>query len=318
MGENHNVDIYLSDTIFEFKEKMTAACLDESRKWATNVGQDSPEATMYKDILIGTEHLVMVFVPPAKLIRLAQAGNMGGNEYGFAYSMAIEDPSNWEPLDPRKTFEQYNHRFGFVRAQPGPPQLVRVVEATAKYKEKNLRYREFDKARNQKSIIDTNEEEECFGWAKYQFTEDRPDSYEWRPAIIKKPVKGSSPETQVEKYRVTWLVKPPSKSAAKPLTNTVSATSSKEAPEAATVELDRQCVLMAPKMPKLDHYVHPQHTAVLKQARTLRQIGKSDYEIEAMLNKILNEQNKGDAGKSKVPKITVEIIKKFMSQKAES
>jgi len=315
-GENHGIEVFVGDSIREFKAKLTEACARESMRWAQNAGADSREATKYSGTKIEAEHLVMVFVPPPKLTRLVEEGNRDKPEYKHAYTLAIEDPNNWDPLDPTRTFDQYNPRFGFGRPEPAPAQVLRVCEATEKYKMTNLRYKEFAADRAKKLIVDMNEEEKCFGWAKYQHAGDS-GSFEWRPAIIgtstpnAAPASGSNapapaaapaadldPEKTV--YSVSWLVKP--------------------AVDSKPVDLDRASVLMAPQMPKMDHYVHPKHMEVLKQARGLRQIGKSDYDIEIMLNKILEEQNKAGAGTSKEsmsttkpPRITVEIVKKYMA-----
>lgn len=288
-GESHRVEVYLGDSIREFKTKLTEACKMESAK--------SPDAAKYQGIAIAAGHLVMVFVPPAKLTQLVEEGNKNKPEYKHAYSLAIEDPSNWEPLDPTRTFDQYNPRFGFGR-EGSPPQILRVVEATEKYKMTNLNYQAFERERNKKLMIDTNEKESCFGYAKYTHKGDK--SEEWRPALIRQSNGDAKQDPLKSEYSVSWLVPP--------------------AEEDKKKTLDRTGVLLAPKMPQMDHYVDPQHEQVLGQARSLRQIGKSDYEIEVMLNKILEEKQKEGAVKeegappqAKCPRITVDIIKKYMA-----
>jgi len=329
-GESHGMEVFLGDSIREFKAKLTEACARESRKWMQTAGAASPEAKKYEGTQIGPGHLVMVFVPPPKLMRLVETGNSDRSEYKHAHTLAIQDPSNWEPLDPTRTFDQYNPRHSFGKPSPAPPQQLMVVEATEKYKTTNLRYKEFDRERNKKLVVDMNEEERCFGWAKYKHEADF--SFEWRPALISKikpsastatkkaadgsatassPAPAAAQEPGKEMYSISWLVKPKLTDTKKPAVSS---------DDKGDCQLDRSSILMAPRMPKLDHYVHPKHMEVLKQAKSLRQLGKSDYEIEAMLNKILDEQNKPGTGvdkekmaSTKPPRITVDIIKKYMA-----
>jgi len=325
------IEVFVGDSIREFKGKVTEACRIEAQKWASSQGPSSPEAAKFKDVKIGAEHLVMVFVAPSRLTALFQQGMKDTEEYTDAYTLASQDPNNWEPLDPTRTFDQYNPRFAFGKPEPHPPQILRVVEATEKYKLVNLRYRQFDAERKKKLTGDMNEDDKCFGWAKYQHTRDvgavagdgtATCSYEWRPAIISKPERGGAAQAtaptnapapaegsgkrlsltpESTKFSVSWLVKP-----------TV---------DAKPVELDRASVLMAPKAPKVDHYVHPKHLELLKQARNLRMMGKSEYEIEAMLNKMLEDQinqktvdkDKAKTSASKPPRITVAIIRQYLA-----
>merc|ERR1712087_608372 len=77
------------------------------------------------------------------------------------------------------------------------------------------------------------------------------------------------------------------------------------------------CIL-APRCPVIDAYVHPEHAELLEQARTFRSIGKSDWEIEVMLNKSLDDKwndKKPAEQANRPPRITVDTIRNFLQRK---
>jgi hypothetical protein len=282
----------VGDTIREFKQKLKDLC-----KKMEDQFRGDPMADKYKGVEIGPNHLVTVFWPPPELMRMEQQGLQGQDEYRFQYQIAIEDPNNWQPLDPSRTFDMYNPRFGF--GKPGHPVALRIVEATPKYKLANLKCREFDNERLKVPLLDTNEKGRCFGWALYKHKADRPDgSGEWRPAMISilpgEPAntKGSP---RIERYQVYWL-----------------------RPSLPIEILERKDILLSPKLPEMDHYVHPAHEKVLVEAAGLRNQGKSDFEIEVLLNKMLevSEASSKDK-KASVPRITVDIIKKWFKHNSD-
>eukprot|EP00929_Paragymnodinium_shiwhaense_P065225 TRINITY_DN32718_c0_g3_i1.p1 TRINITY_DN32718_c0_g3~~TRINITY_DN32718_c0_g3_i1.p1 ORF type:complete len:3402 (+),score=1051.59 TRINITY_DN32718_c0_g3_i1:472-10206(+) len=170
-GMNHKVEIFQGDSVREFKVKLTKACEMECKYWKQQKGDMSEEAQKYDDINIGNRHLVMVFVPSAKVRRLSATKHTEGNEYKSAQQQALLDPSSWQPLDPAMTFAQYQ-QFGFFNKRGSGATMLRIVEATEAYKLQNLRYKEFDRELHRKSYEDTDTPEQCFGWAKYTHSDD--------------------------------------------------------------------------------------------------------------------------------------------------
>jgi hypothetical protein len=235
-------------------------------------------------------------------------------------------------LDPTRTFGQYP-QFGFGRKQP---QLLRIVEASEAYKLVNLRYKEFEREQSKKVYQDTNTDEKCYGWAKYWHACDcgpRKDAapsnqsasvyvptlsatrdYEWRPAFIYKGM-GGGQEGGGMKYKVEWVFKPATQLASR------SPREQKQIDERGFLEMGKSDVLLAPRCPMIDVYVHPDHVELLEQAKTFRQIGKSDWEIEVMLNKSLDDkvaaEQKGatNEGANRPPRITVDIIRNYLQRR---
>jgi hypothetical protein len=297
-GGDHGVEVYLNDSIREFKSKLLEACKKQAKS------MQGPDKSLYEEVKIGPKHLVTVYVPPLQVQRMSLAGRQHGNtELEHQKRIAIEDPKNWQPLDPSRTFEMYKTRYQFGDRKSVQ---IRIMEASDKLKMQNLMYKEFLKQQNKKLSIDMNEDETCFGWAKYKHESD--DSFEWRRALISNAKDGSKDAktaADASKYNVAWLAKTLPSSQAKP------------------EPLDRQSVMLQPRLPKMDHYVHPAHEQILVQARQLRAMGKSDYEIEVMLNKILEDKNKPGSGADKTkaattkpPRITVDIIKNYLAHNA--
>jgi len=327
-GDNHRVEIFLGDTIREFKSKMSQACDLEAAFWL-NRGEANKESR-FRDVRIGYKHLVMVFVPSPKVQKLYAQKLHEGQEYKHAYNQAIQDPSNWQPLDPTRTFGQYP-QYGFGRKQA---QLLRIVEATEGYKLVNLRYKEFEREQSKMSYQDRNDADECYGYAKYWHVFDTgvprapppvagapapaapslppTRDWEWRPAMISKG-SGGGVDGAPLKYKVNWVFQP--------LTKDSDILPKTQLDQNGRHEMRKEDVLLAPRCPKVDAYVHPDHAELLEQARTFRQIGKSDWEIEVMLNKSLDdtwanahkEPGTQDIG-SKPPRITVDIIRNFLQR----
>jgi len=80
----------------------------------------------------------------------------------------------------------------------------------------------------------------------------------------------------------------------------------------------KEDVLLAPRVPLMSGTYNDIHEEVLPEATNLRRMGFSDWEIEAHLNKDLDEvweKKKGTgAGGAKPPKITVDIIRAYMQR----
>eukprot|EP00441_Pelagodinium_beii_P032443 CAMPEP_0197641952 /NCGR_PEP_ID=MMETSP1338-20131121/15748_1 /TAXON_ID=43686 ORGANISM="Pelagodinium beii, Strain RCC1491" /NCGR_SAMPLE_ID=MMETSP1338 /ASSEMBLY_ACC=CAM_ASM_000754 /LENGTH=3533 /DNA_ID=CAMNT_0043215005 /DNA_START=82 /DNA_END=10683 /DNA_ORIENTATION=- len=307
-GSNHEVKIYLTDTIREFKGKLTAALHDESQHWKSSKGADSDQYFKYEGIEIGASHLVMAYVPSAKVSKMVQTGNTKSAEYERESKRASLDPSNWQPLDVEKSFKQYVSSFGFGRQR----QMLKVVKATASYKAVNLAYKHWLEERNKPKLKDVNTTTECFGWAKYVHKGDKPKAdesgtEEWRPATISKaPPDSKPPEGSEEKnfFNVKWLQKPDS-------------TDQKRAREEL---LPRSQVLLNPRIAKIDATTSlEEHLAVLKQAKSMRASGKSDWEIEVQLNKLMFAKWEADnltkdIKDAKPPPITVDQIRGYLQE----
>jgi len=333
LGCNHEVEVFRGDSIREFKAKVTLACQREQKFWDKKGISFDSNARKYADITIAFKHLVMIFVPSAKVKSLFAQKLQGGEEYRHAYQMALMDPSSWQPLEPTRTFHQYpQYHFD---AEGGTPQQLRILEAAESYKNVNLRYKEFDAEQNKKRFEDQDSDRSCFGWAKYYHHGDlKPDSkdpetgekfedgatttksgkprpeedqvlpWEWRPAII-------HPSEKKQHYTVDWCFK------------CFEANSSEgpPKPKRAAEEHKSDTVMLTPRVPQMAEAFDPAHEAVLEQARTLRSLGKTDWEIEAELNTLLKnsweaEKKKAkDGEKSKIPRpipITVDIIKGYL------
>jgi hypothetical protein len=296
-GGNHNVEVFIGDSIHEFKSKLAMACYTEADHWRQRAGEGSPQFTKFSDIEIGAQHLVMVFVPSPKIQRLFAQQKTDTPEYKRAYTQAKADPSSWQPLDPSRSFLQYP-QFGFGRKQQ---QMLRVVEATEAYKTQNLRYKKFDEDLSARSYMDFDDPQKCYGWAKYVHKEDK-NSVEWRAAFI-----GKSKADSNEKYEARWIFQPYQK------TEQVEVISEKTS-----------TVLLGQRAPKFDNEVREEHRELLEQAKLLRATGKSDWEIEVVLNKLLDdkyaEKERLDGNKieeSAKVRITVDIIRSYLQRQEE-
>jgi len=195
----------------------------------------------------------------------------------------------------------------------------------------NLRYKEFEREQAKPVYQDRNARDECYGYAKYWHSNDcgarqpvaNPGAaapaapattsyrdWEWRPAFISKGTGDANGASMT--YKVNWVFTPAIKGAG--------AQSKTKLDERGRHEVYKQDVLLAPRCPMVDAYVHPDHVELLDQARTFRQIGKSDWEIEVMLNKSLDDKwnadhkEASDESGAKPPRITVDIIRNYLQR----
>jgi hypothetical protein len=326
-GENHGVDVFFGDCIFEFKKKLQQACANECVYWAKKAGEADARAVAYSDISISSKTLVMVFVPSAKVQKLFQQGLHESQEYQIAYEQAKADPSSWQPLDPARSFSQYP-QFGFGRPQA---QQLRVVESNATYRLYNLRYKEFARDMNKKGYEDTDTQTEAFGWAKYVHMHDsdgKGPTIEWRPCIASAAPSGTQHERPAYhlsadsaenlNFSIRWCF---------PVTKSNVAVGVPSASPAAAGDVkeirDKQYVLLKPRCPQFDKSVHPLHVDLLDQAKNLRVGGKSDFEIAQMLDRLLQEQweqtRHEQEDETRPPPITVDVVKAyFMSNELEA
>jgi len=302
LGDHNQVEVFMGDSIREFKSKLTQACADECAHWKKNKGDASKEAQAYADVVIGHSHVVTVFVPSAKVTRLHAQDMHKSEEYKIAYEQAKLDPSCWQPLDPARTFAQYP-QFGFGR---GRAQMLRVVEATEAYKLNNLRYKEFDQDMNKRAYMDIDDGMECFGWAKYAHAIDADASgeptVEWRPCLASKKTEGQGATSC---YTVKWCF-PPAKTGGRQLPG-----ADKREPH------PKQWVLLKPRCPLFDDSVHPAHEEFLEQATILRSSGKSDFEVAQTLGKLLDDKfakDKSGVETERPPPITVDVVKAYIQR----
>jgi hypothetical protein len=317
-GQNHEVEIFLGDTIREFKQKLTEACKQECAFWGKQGVAKDDVAQRYRDVTIAYQHLVMVFIPTPKVQQLFAQGLHEGKEYKHAYQMAVADPSCWQPLDPARTFQQYP-QFAFGRKQP---QLLRVVEATESYKLLNLRYKEFDKENTRTYYHDINTVRRCYGYAKYVHKADTGGlrDYEWRPAFITpddqaedtKEDKGgkqiSTTGASSSKYIVDWVLRPKNMDKKK----------GADVDDAAGDPISKTEVMFYPRCAVMNDNFSEEHREVLDQAKSMRLMGKSDFEIQGTLNKMVQEKYEKSKDKKKLTKptpITVDIIRSYIAFK---
>jgi len=282
---------------------LTLACELEAKYWRETKGLTSEGFARYDNIEIGNRHLVMAYVPSAQVSKMRSAGLENTEEYQRQSKIASQDPSNWQPLDTERSFQQYVSMFGFGKQK----QVLRIVEATEGYKAVNLRYKTWAAERLNVGLRDLNDARHCFGYAKYTHRADG-NSVEWRPAYI-----GKSATDPAANFRVKWVFDPPREF-----------NPPAEEAEEEGVEMPRSSVLLAPRLARFDDQTHPLHKEILGQAKLLRMSGKSDWEIEANLNKVMDakweemkKNNEVQDTSQKPPRITVDQIRLFVQRQDE-
>merc|ERR1712060_634636 len=84
-------------------------------------------------------------------------------------------------------------------------------------------------------------------------------------------------------------------------------------------------VLLAPRFPRFDDETIKEHKEYLQQAVPLRKAGKSDWEIEAVLTQLMDEDRQRkreeggvDAGEQSHTPITLDEIRQFLQREEES
>lgn len=324
-GENHKIEVFHGDSIFEFKDKINLACKSEALFWEQRKGQASAEFNQYTDVEMGLKTIVMVFVPSAEVVRLANEGFTTGKAYAQAYEQAQMDPSNWQPLDPARTFAQYP-QFGFGQNRDGAaiPQQLRILEATPFYKTQNLRYKKFEEERSKPNYQDKDDMKEAFGWARYYHSTDvleklavdgKETSCEWRPCYASKAPKNEGGNGQM--YGVKWCIanaKPTAPEGKETAKDKKKKDASTEQEEKVDEVAEKQWVLLKPRTPLFDDNTHPGHVRALEQALVWRRAGKNDFEIAAILNQILEDtpESEKPATEGKIPPVTVDVVKSYL------
>jgi len=340
-GYAHNVEIYMGNTIREFKAKVVEACEQcaqyyekKERDWQQSgqrgnmpmlkvkdpMGQDRQErvsmgeiAAKYKLVVMNFKHAVTVFCPSERLRSLANQKRADSQEYGRLYRLESNDPSSWQPLDPVCTFEHYQALYGF-NIQPRPDannpgfhaQRLRISEGTEDYKLRNSRYRAFEEQRvkNAQKIEDMNTESACYGYGIYSHQED--GSFEWRAVTADRP-EGSDMNSR--SFKVQWLYNP---------SYGTSAAATAAGLEDAREVLEEKYVLLAPHNAKVLGSGHMEHQEFLAMAPDLAKNGKQPQEIAQILNsKLMARFNASQEAPDSEPEDAKDKKKKEETKKPE-
>jgi len=288
-GGRHDIQVFSSDTIHEFKSKVLLACADEARS-----ERDSTKRATYANLKLGYGDIVTVFVPSEALQNLITRGHTNTHEYTRLMKVEPQDPSRWEPLNPSCAFSQYSKQFVF-----GSSRCVRlrVHEATAEYRTLNPRYRRFEaqQAAAAFQIETLNEKGRCFGYAKYIHNDDG-DSVEWRPAIIS-PLEHEGGGDPL--YNPSWLY---------------------DMWEGLPSFITKDQMLLAPLSPQILQV----YEEFMTQAFSLHAMGMSEVEIATELNARFmrkysvpkNTKHKSDEVNLPQMQITAGQVKNYLRQQA--
>jgi len=300
-GDRHGINVFLGDSIFQFKKKLVEACRIESAleervassHTITTSGSKSDadkiaakkRKAQYEAIArdLNYRYVVMVFVPSRDLRDLYRAGRTDGYQYENLYNIEFADPSSWQPLDPLRTFQHYAGMYGFGSNEEDL-QHLRIVEGSEDYKTKNTRYRHFAEEEQEwrRSLEHVNKATECYGYAKYIHRHDA-SSTEWRPVLAERafneaPTSPSDSKGR-KRFRVTYVHTPVSTLGEMQVAN--------PGEDAAKVTLDESYVLLAPMQPKMLGTTNLQHVEYLRKARTMEDQGLTEEQITQSLNKEL-------------------------------
>lgn len=288
VGARHGVEIFLGDTVRQFKRKLMEACRKEAeyiekesqqRAGNTSSGigaQAQPktaaekQAAKYRMVAVTFKSAVTVFVPSEKLRSLFSQSRKNDYEYKRLYKLEEQDPAYWQPLDPIRTFAHYANTYGFglqIPNEKDPAQRIRIAEVTGDYKLRNHRYRKFEEEVNKGTHRpdDEDTEDSCFGFGLYTHVHDG-GSTEWRPVSVERP-DSSSQDIDKRSFECTWLY-----------------CLGEDGEEQA---LDEEKVLLAPHNPKIFGSGSLEHQEFLNQAEELRNQGMNDHDITVKLNESL-------------------------------
>eukprot|EP00927_Polykrikos_kofoidii_P042711 TRINITY_DN36766_c0_g1_i1.p1 TRINITY_DN36766_c0_g1~~TRINITY_DN36766_c0_g1_i1.p1 ORF type:complete len:3469 (-),score=466.77 TRINITY_DN36766_c0_g1_i1:385-10791(-) len=319
----NKVNVYLGDTIRQFKVKLMRACRDEAEARKTEIASiekglrdlnssaqmHSTEHSVEQIIAekkqrlstledtkaqfeaisknMSFRHVVMVFVPSMELRKLF-SGEARSPEYKRLYKLEEQDPSSWQPLDPTRTFNHYATSYGFGMPRP---QRLRVSEGTDDYKLRNHRYKKFEQEQQRwgTTICHTNTKTTCYGYALYTHEED--GSKEWRPALLSRPTDSSGGFQASYAYFV-----PPKRMLG------------------GGTARDRESVkdsdvLLAPMLPDILGSSCLQHHDFLQFAQGMYEQGKSEADIAKKLNEQIDIKFAGVQDVPKPPPITIGHVK---------
>jgi len=118
VATKHRTSVLPGDSISAFKDKLSQAILE------LETAATTPEQKRkYRDAYITPEHVVTVFQPSDSLRKALNKSKDGeGKEIEKLRTEEEEDPSNWVPLDPLRTFGHYPHLFMQSADDPTPVQ----------------------------------------------------------------------------------------------------------------------------------------------------------------------------------------------------
>lgn len=288
LGTHHCAQVYLLDSILDFKSTLTHACKQEVEYWFDLEDLSAKEnnmASKYRNVSIGSEEMVTVFVPPWKIHRLAMQGLQEGNEYKRAYGLALDDPSNWQPLNTMRTFDEYSE-FKFNSKAPS---LVQVVRGTEEYKGKNFRAKIFDREEYQPLhfLEMAKANGKIFGYARWTHKLDK-NHEEWRPAFF------CYDQRPLELMGVEWIF---------PATTTCPGEM-----------IGTHTILMASMPPVQVMVLHPLHVELLEQVAELHDNGAPEFAIADKLNHQLNMRCEMEQASPKPAEITVDMIRAHLEQ----
>jgi len=219
-NELHGVQINMSDTILEFKNKVIKAVrkLNAKIEGLEKLGRPGRSPILEP----GPQHQVFVFKPPPKLTayadkimkeysylrkNVAAAGKAimevftEKQTYATMYQDALLQPNNYEPLDPMHTFEYYSSMYGFGNTKlpgfgKGHTPVIRILEANQGYAAKNENYRSYLQRKSRALQNDMGGVTGDFAWVKRK-NEDGTSTYS--KALVE-PAKGSKPGYQVNHW----------------------------------------------------------------------------------------------------------------------
>jgi len=275
-GHRHRVQVFLGESMHQFKDKLVEACLKEAE-----LEKDPKIKSQFQAVAhdMSFRHAVMVFVPSKDLRELAQQGRTSAYEYKRLYRIEEQDPSSWQPLDTICTFQHYAAMYSFGRAVA---QRLRICDGTSTFKLKNSRFRVFDQEQERwrKRLQDLNSNNQCFGYAKFLHTQDA-GSFEWRQALLDRPEQGA--EGTKKKYKASFVHSPLTLAE-----HPHSATSSGQFSSVKTQEVEEDALLLGPLHPLILGSAFMEHKELLAKAHILKEKGMKDDEIVKTLNEELN------------------------------
>lgn len=266
----HNVQVYLGDTIHHFKTKLCEACKQEALNPRGSEALRPRFEALSKNVT--HRHMFTFFTPSTKLRELHQDGRQGTHEYKLLEEKEQNDPANWRPLDDTRTFHDYRTTAGFGAGVV----KLKLGEINHGFASRNPHYRAYEEKRTElsKKVEDTNTDQKCFGYVRYEHQNDGP-SFEWRPAILEK-VDSTSERSR---FKADYLY-------ARPLSNSVGAKDDTVL-KAMSEEVDQDRVVLGPAHPKIQVANNVEHQDKLQQAPKMFEKGTTEKAIAEELTKSL-------------------------------
>jgi hypothetical protein len=315
-GARHRIDVYLGETIHQFKVKLQTACAREAAKCVEGLEKLNRKSSddwkkledsrmQFQSIAdsMSFRHAIMVFVPSVKLRELAQQNRTTAHEYKRLFRVEDQDPSNWQPLDPIRTFTHYQSTYGFGMELP---QRLRICEGSDDYKLRNHRYRQFEDTQKKwnETLSLMNTTKQCFGYVRYTHVNDG-NSTEWRAAILQKPEDGAV-DKGGRTYKSSYCFAIPPRRA----DDTTKSTGA----EGLKDDIKEKDVLLAPMLPAIMGSSCLQHQEFLKLSIDMHDAGKNDADITKELNVQMTQKYGSMVKRSAEPPpvITVQEVQHYL------